>query len=133
MCAKSRKSAELKKPIDRRTLADAREVAARYQVILAEEDTEWTGRGLELPNVFGAGKTPEACIRDTREAFTLAVAYLLEQGRQPPAAAREGNRSMQVNVRLTPEEKALLESAARRKGYQGMSDFMRAAAIESAT
>jgi uncharacterized protein (DUF1778 family) len=38
---------------------------------------------------------------------------------------------MQVNVRVTAEEKALLEATARRKGYSGLSDFIRAAALES--
>lgn len=133
MCAKSKKSAGLKRPVDRHTLAEARAIAATYQVILAEEDGEWAGRGLELPHVFGDGATADACIKDTREAFALAVAHLLEQGKRPPTAAREGSRTMQVNVRLTAEEKALLESVARRKGYQGMSDFIRAAALESAT
>lgn len=133
MCAKSKNSADVRKPIDRKTLAEARQVAATYQVILAETDGEWTGRGLELPYVFGDGATAEACIRHTREALSLAVAYLLEQGKSPPKAARTGTRTMQVNIRLTPEEKALLESTARSKGYQGMSDFIRAAALESAT
>jgi uncharacterized protein (DUF1778 family) len=41
-------------------------------------------------------------------------------------------RTAQVNVRLTAEEKALLESTAKRKCYSGLSDFIRAAAIELA-
>jgi len=60
------------------------------------------------------------------------VAVMLEQGQRPPSPARAGTRAMQVNVRLTAEEKALLESTAKRKGYSGLSDFIRAAAIESA-
>jgi hypothetical protein len=34
-------------------------------------------------------------------------------------------------VRLTSEEKAILESTARRKGFEGLSDFLRAAAMEA--
>ena len=35
------------------------------------------------------------------------------------------HRSAQVNVRLTPEEKAALESKAKAKGFRGLSDFIR--------
>jgi predicted RNase H-like HicB family nuclease len=112
-------------------LAKARDIADRYQVILTHEEGHWYGRGLELPRVFGDGATPAACIDETREALIGAVAYLLERGERPPASAREGVRSMQINVRVTAEEKALLEATARRKGYAGISDFVRAAALES--
>lgn len=60
------------------------------------------------------------------------VACLLEEGQRPPTPAGEGTRTAQVNVRLTSEEKVLLETAAKRKGFSGLSDFVRAAAIESA-
>lgn len=113
--------------------AEAKRLAAAYQIILQFEDGEWYGRGLELPNVFGDGKTPEACVDDTREALAGAVALLLEQGQRPPAPATTGQRTEQVNVRLTAEEKVLLEASAKRKGFTGLSDFVRAAAIEATT
>lgn len=84
------------------------------------------------PNLFGDGATPAICIQHTREALTAAVAFLLEEDRMPPSPAKEKKRSTQVNVRLTAEEKAILESTARRKGFEGLSDFLRAAALESA-
>jgi len=110
----------------------ARGAAQGYQIIVEWEDGHWYGRGLELPQVFGHGARPEACIASTREALVAAVAYLLEQGQRAPAAAKEGKRTTQVNVRLTAEEKAVLEGTARRKGFEGLSDFMRAAALELA-
>jgi hypothetical protein len=55
----------------------------------------------------------DQCVADTREAFVGVVAYLIEQGQRPPAPAQAGTRSEQVNVRLTAEEKLLLEAAAR--------------------
>ena len=67
----------------------------------------------------------------TREALAGAVAYLLERGQSPPPAAREGRRTQQVNIRLTAEEKALLETVAQQKGFQGLSDFMRFASLDS--
>ena len=58
----------------------------------------------------------------------------LSAGRRetPAGAAATGARTQQVNVRLAADEKALLESTARRKGYSGMSDFLRAAALDAA-
>lgn len=112
--------------------AQARALADQYQVILSHEEGHWYGRGLEMPFVFGDGRTPTACLTSTRGALTAAVAYLLESGQNPPPPAHEGKRTMQVNVRLTPEEKAQLESVAHRKGFEGLSDFVRAAALNAA-
>jgi predicted RNase H-like HicB family nuclease len=133
MSAKSKKSAKaLDRPFDPAILAKAKKIADRYQVILAFEDGHWYGRGLELPTIHGDGKTVGQCVENTREALVGWAAYLLEEGRTPPASAQEGTRTKQVNVRLTAEEKALLETTAKRKGYSGLSDFVRAAAIEMA-
>ena len=118
-------------PFARKVLAEARKLAEQYQVIVSREQGRWYGRGLELPHVFADGSTPADCIDQTRKALTAAAAYLLEQGQTPPTPAREGRRTHQVNVRLSAEEKAILETTARRKGFQGLSDFVRAAALES--
>lgn len=133
MSAKSRKSAKaIDRPFDAHTMAKAKKIAEQYQVILAFEDGHWYGRGLELPGIHGDGKTVDQCVKNTREAFAGWVAYLLEEGQRPPAPAREGTRTTQVNVRLTAEEKVLLEATAKRKGFSGLSDFVRAAAMEIA-
>jgi predicted RNase H-like HicB family nuclease len=133
MSAKSKKSAKaIDRPVDAGTAAKAQEIVQQYEVILAFEDGHWYGRGLELPNIHGDGKTAGQCVENTREAFAGWVAYLIEEGQRPPTPAREGTRTMQVNVRLTAEEKALLEVTAKRKGFSGLSDYVRAAAIEVA-
>ena len=120
------------RPLAADILGQAKAIVADYQIILTAEDGEWYGRGLELPHVLGDGPSPAACIENTREALTAAVAYLLEKRQAPPTPAKRGKRTTQVNVRLTAEEKAILESTARRKGYQGLGDFLRASALESA-
>jgi len=131
MSVKSRNSAKaIDRPFSSEVLKEAKGIADQYQVILHCEEGHWYGRGLELPNVFGDGKTVSQCMENTREALCGAVAYLLEQGRKPPAPAREYMRTQQVNVRLTPEEKVTLETTAKRKGFKGLSDFIRAAAME---
>jgi predicted RNase H-like HicB family nuclease len=135
MSVKSKSSAKTgknpRRPFAPVVLAEARGLADQYQVVMLFEDNCWYGRGLELPLVFGDGATPEACIKDTRQAFVLAVATLLELGERPPAPATSGHRTEQVNVRLTAEEKLLLEASAKRKGFSGLSDFIRAAAVEA--
>lgn len=117
------------RPFDKAILARAEEIAADYQIVLKHEDDYWYGHGLELPTVYGDGKTPQAAIADTREALVATVAYLLEEGQTPPAAAREGNRSVQINIRVTPEEKAVLESRSRAKGFRGLSDYIRTSVL----
>ncbi len=116
-------------PFGASILQSARRMANAYDLILRHEDGEWYGHALEYPEAMGDGKTVEACVRATRAALAVAVATLLEAGQMPPAPAREGQRSAQVNVRLTPEEKAVLESKAKAKGFRGLSDFIRATVL----
>jgi len=131
MSAKSKKSSKaIDRPINAETLRRANDTAQRYQIILTHEEGHWFGRGLELPQVFGDGKTANQCIENVREALGGAVAYLLEEGHRPPSPARAGARTTQVNIRLTPEERALLETTSRQKGFSGLSDFVRAAAMQ---
>ena len=131
MSAKSKSSSKtaVDRPFDATVLKRARTIAEQYQIILQFEDGEYYGRGLEMPYVMNDGKTPDACVRATRESLAVAVATLLEAGDVPPAPASEGKRTEQVNVRLTPEEKLLLEEAARSRGFRGLGDFVRSTAL----
>jgi predicted RNase H-like HicB family nuclease len=119
----------LRSPFDVEVLESARRFALAYDLILRYEDGEWYGHALEYPEAMGDGKTLDACVRATRQALTVAVATMLEAGQSPPPPAREGHRSAQVNVRLTPEEKAILESKAKAKGFRGLSDFIRTSVL----
>jgi hypothetical protein len=78
------------------------------------------------------GKTPDECVAATRDILTTAVAYMLETGETPPPPASDRKRTEQVNVRLTAEERMLLEEAASSKGFRGISDFVRAASLVQA-
>jgi len=130
---KSRSSKTSGKAIDRpfapEILARAGIIAERYQIVLELEDDWWYGRGLELPGAWGDGKTPQEAVADTREAFVAVVGYMLEEGQRPPAPASEGRRVEQVNIRLTAEERALLENRSRASGFRGVSDFVRATCL----
>lgn len=125
----SGKSKKLNREFDSKILAQSRKIAKKYEVIMSFEDGEWYGKGLEMPLVFGDGKTPDECIKNTKEALTGAIAHLLEVGEVVPAPASEGKRTEQVNVRLTVEERAILGAAARSQGFRGLGDFLRAKAL----
>ncbi len=133
MPAKSKNSSKvIDRPFDAALLRRAASIASQYQIVLQFEDGEYYGRGLEMPYVMGDGKTPDRCVKATRESLTVAVATALEAGETPPAPASGGKRSEQVNVRLTTEEKLLLESAARSRGFKGLGDFVRATVLAHA-
>jgi predicted RNase H-like HicB family nuclease len=125
----SKQPKAIDRPFESALLKRAVEIASAYQIILQFEDGEYYGRGLEMPLVMNDGKTPDECVRATRESLISAVATLLEKGEQPPAPASEAKRSEQVNVRLTVEEKLLLDEAARRRGFKGLGDFVRTTAL----
>ncbi len=126
MCAKSKKpSKELDRPFAAAVLAQAREIAELYQVVLWQEEGHWFGRGLELPLTFGDGPTAEKAVKNTRAGLVAHVAHLLEKGQRPPAPASAGTRGEQVNVRLSTDEKQSFELAARSRGFEGLSDFIR--------
>ena len=129
------RAAKAKRPdraFDPAAWAEAERLVGQYQVVLHCEDDHWYGRGLEFPKVFADGATADECVVETRQAMQGVVAFLIESGKSPPAPAREGARHQQVNVRLTSEERLLFESAARRKGFAGLSDFFRSAATNEA-
>jgi predicted RNase H-like HicB family nuclease len=121
----------LRKRFAKNVLAMASKIADRYQVIVSHEDGCWYGRGVEMPYVFGEGKTAQACVENAREALRSAVAVMLENGDMPPMPAEEANRTEQVNVRLSALEKTVLQAQARSAGHKGLGDFLRTKAMAS--
>lgn len=132
MSAKLKKpSKRVDRPFDAEVLRRARGIAESYQIIIQSEDGEYFGRGLEMPYVMNDGRTPDQCVKATREALTAAVAYLLESGKAPPPPASEQTRNEQINIRVTSEEKMLLAEAARSRGFRGISDYVRSASLSN--
>jgi predicted RNase H-like HicB family nuclease len=131
MSAKPRKLSKpvIDRPFDAKLLHRARDIANSYQIILNFEDGDYYGRGLEMPHVMNDGKSPDECVRKTRDILTTAIAYMLETGQTPPSPASDNKRSEQINIRLTPQEKLQLEETARSKGFRGVSDFVRNASL----
>lgn len=125
----SNKSKKLNKAFNKNILSTAKKIAEKYEIIVVFENGDWYGRGLEMPNVFGDGKTPDECLKNTREGLVSAVAHLLERKEVVPAPASQGKRTEQVNIRLTAEEKAILGASAKARGFHGLADFIRAKAL----
>jgi predicted RNase H-like HicB family nuclease len=124
--------AYLSRPFDPKVLKQARDLAAQYRIILEPSDElGFMGNSVEMPNVWGDGKTPDECVRETREALTSAIATMLESGDVPPMPTREELRDQQINIRVTAREKLVLEEAARSKGFRGISDFVRSTSLSS--
>jgi predicted RNase H-like HicB family nuclease len=122
----SKKSKKLNRPFPPAVLSRAKKIADKYEIIISVEEGRYFGKGVEMPYVFGDGKTCEECINNTREALTSAVAHLIEKDEIVPAPAVQGKKDTQVNIRLNAEEKAILSAAASAKGYRGLADFIRA-------
>jgi predicted RNase H-like HicB family nuclease len=96
------------------------------------EDGHYYGRGVELPMTFGDGPTPDACMKQMREALAVSVAYLLEQGDAPPPPASDEKRTEQISLRVSAEEKLRLETLARQYGFMGVADYLRARGLARA-
>lgn len=127
---KSKKNSKaIDRPFDPAILKQAKAIVERYQIVLWFEDGEYYGRGLEIPLAMSDGKTPDQCVANTRESLLLTVAHMIEEGQKPPAPASDSTRSVQLNIRLTTSEKSILEQAAQRNGFRGISDYVRHAAL----
>jgi len=129
MSNKSKNSNAKSEKLLTRYIEQAKPIAQLYQIVIWFEDGEYYGRGVELPYVFGDGKTVEQCAANTRDAFVTATAGYLQEGHTPPAPAREGKRDQQINIRLSSQERLLLEAKAQQAGTTGISEYIRAVAL----
>lgn len=124
------KSKRLNQPFKSSVLRDAKRIVSDYRIILERNGRlGFIGSSVELPTVFADAKTPEKCYSATKEALTIAVATMIECGQRPPQPASARKRDVQVNIRLTSEEKLLLANAAVNLGFEGISDFIRNASL----
>ena len=125
------RSARIDRPFDPQLLRRARQIAERYRIVIRFEDGEYYGQALELPGVMNDGPDPATCVGNTVDILTTTVATMLEAGTVPPLPTSEERRDEQVNVRLSKLEKLTFEQAARSRGFRGISEFMRTAAMSS--
>jgi hypothetical protein len=103
---------------------EAERIAHRYQLrISPTNDGLFTGSAVEMPLVLVTAPA-EGIVRATQAALVAAVAALLRAGRQPPPP--QGiRRTHIVNIRMSDDERAVVETAARQLGFRGVSDYLR--------
>lgn len=82
-----------------------------------------------MPLVLCRGSTARACVSDTAQALVATTAPMLASGEEPPSPASEGKREVQLNIRLTPDERLRIEERARQAGFRSISDYIRRAAL----
>lgn len=117
---------------DKSLLNKAKRIADTYSIVL-NPDTRlgFIGTSIELPTVFVDSETMQQCCQTTREALKIAVATMIECGQHPPPPASARRRTVQVNIRLTMEEKEKLVRVSKNLGFKGVSDFVRFAALKA--
>jgi predicted RNase H-like HicB family nuclease len=111
--------------------ARAAKIAKTYTLVMQPEPRlGYFGRTVEFPYVMADGKTLAACAEQVLEATTLAVVTYLERDQQPPGPAGDGRRDQQLNIRVSGEERLMLDGIAAREGFRSVSDYVRAAALK---
>jgi len=123
---------DLKKILTPAVLREAEKLVDGYKIVIEpNEKAGFVGSAIEFPTAFAKGETRQKCLKATKEVLTAAVATMIHLGGTPPAPASAQRRTAQVNVRLTPTEKDLMTRAAADRGFKGLGDFLRAAAMTS--
>lgn len=121
------------RPPSAAVMREAARIAADYRIVIERNDDGlYYGRGVEYPYLLGHGRSPTAAYKMALDGLIAAVATDMEIGNAPPPPASD-QRSQQINVRVSPMEKLRIEEAARRKGFRGVGDFVRTAALGEAT
>ena len=109
---------------------EAEKIGSQYRLVISSHGTKgFVGSSIEMPLVLGHGKTEALCITDTRAAIVMTLELMLEKGEVPPSPASEGKREVQLNIRLTPDERMRIQEKARQAGFRSIADFMRRAAL----
>ena len=98
-------------------------------MIALTEGGGYVGSTRELPGVVVSAPTLTEAARRLDFGLETVVATSSADGERPPLPAAREKRTEQVNVRLTPTERRLLERESARQGSRGIGDLVRAAVI----
>ncbi len=118
-------------PFDPAVLRRARRHAAAFgrTTTFDAESGEWVSRCVELPDTIGVGDTTREATSELTENLAVWFAYLSEQG-DPWPEPSSAPRSEQVNIRLTVQEQAEFEAAAKRLGLSSIADLVRLSVLD---
>ena len=81
------KLTKLNKEFDINIVKKAKNIVEKYNIIITQEDGEYYGNSVEMPTVFGDGKTLDECREYTKEALVVVVSYLIEQEQKVPISS----------------------------------------------
>lgn len=112
------------RPFAPAVLEKARKAVDDYRFTFWREDGRFIAQCVEL-DTLGVGSTSDAALTDARELAVTAAAVLVESATRLPRPASSQQRTVQVNIRLSPTEKQAIEDAAKSGGFRGISDFLR--------
>ena len=134
MSATSKKSsAAIDRPFTADLLRKARAIAQSYQIVLHQEDGEYYGRAVEMPNVMNDGATPDQCVKATRDMLTT-VRRLPFAGERTGDFAPRRNKANRTNQRAGDRRRKTNSGRSRprmRAGYQAYPTLSAASAIQS--
>ena len=124
------KSVVNNRPFDPKILSKAKQALEDYRFAFWREDGRYVGQCVEL-DTLGTGPTVEKCIAEAKATAVTAAAFLLESGERLPLPAKNQARTVQVNIRLSLDEKRAIEEAASKGGFRGISDYLRIRGLAS--
>ena len=112
------------RPFAAPVLARAKKTVDDYRFSFWRQDGRFIAQCVEL-DTLGVGPTAPAALAEARALAITAAAVLIESRKRLPLPAAAQDRTVQVNIRLSPAEKPAIEDAARSGGFRGISDFLR--------
>ena len=108
----------------------AEHLSKRYRVSIdSDPDGGFLGSSQDFQRIFAEGKTPQACFSAAQTLIAVSIATMLANDQRIPEPIGSGKRDRQINFRVSGEEKARMEAARKRRGFEGMGDFVRTAAL----
>lgn len=119
------------RPFTPAVLDKARKAVDDYRFAFWREDGRFVAQCVEL-DTLGVGATSHAALAEARDLAITAAATLVESHKRLPLPASSQQRTVQVNIRLSPAEKHAIEDAAKSGGFRGISDFLRIRGLATA-
>jgi len=108
------------------------ELARSYHIVVRESATGgFIANCAELPVSIHRDQAEDA-LKAARHAAEVGIATILEDGEEPPAPIEFHRRTEQVNVRMSVEDKRLIQKACEAKGISSLSEFFRRSTVNAA-
>jgi hypothetical protein len=128
MAIKSKSLHQMRKPKSA-ILRRAATIAKHYRIILKGVPGGYEGRGVEIAEAHGCGRTSTECVRNIRDAMVRIVAECLRKKQIPPISLSQAERTKRVRVYVTSYERLVLECKAVQSGMASVEEYIRSIAL----